>query len=198
MEKEIKKEEVKKEENNDKTNKNSVDAAESKVDDMFDSDDFGEDNEEESSGVVSESVSEDTVLFRGIVPLKKKKQPYIKNGVKKEATVLWVNFTDTINGKTIVYELFMSAPDNNRLLYDIIDGIYGNSKSYNMDIVKKTITRTENSKTIKTVTYSAQVAGKNEHGAEVVCPLVPRLKSKSDRVIFDVLISMLKSKNYIS
>ena len=96
--------------------------------------------------------------------------------------------------KDVVYKFFIEPTSNLSPLFDTLDNIFGDNTRIPF-FIKKTVT-TDRVTNLKTTRYSIFV--EDSVGEDVKFEFPLKCKSASDRAIFDMFISVLKSKNVIS
>ena len=188
MEKEIKKEEVKKEE---KENIEVNEVSDTEFDEMFVVDPFEAERAREESGEEREG---NTVIFK--TPFQVVKHTTRSKTDGKEYSNYRVAWKRPLFGKDVLYELNLIPSDKRKVLYQMLEAMFGTGNKLPLDISKTVSTTTTNGKTTTRTTYSPRVSVVDEKGVEIVCPL--RSAGAADRAVFDVLLALLKDKGIIS
>ena len=185
MEKEIKvKEEVKEEVEAKATVDNDFD-------DMFSVDPFEFEKSREESGEVR---SENVRIFKTSIQVVKHTARSQTDG--NEYSNYKVAWKRSIFGKDVVFELNLTPSEKRKVLYQMLEAMFGNGNKLPLDIVKTVSSRTNNGKTTTTTTYSPRVSVVDDKGVEIVCPLRPA--GTADKAVFEVLLSLLKDKGVVS
>ena len=106
-----------------------------------------------------------------------------------------VGYKIKLNGKDVAQVVSFNPSEKHADIYDLLDGIYGES-----DVSKLYIVRTERTSTVRGVTrttysYSGQVKSVSEDGIEYPCTLIPN--GAGNRMKFGNLITRLKGEGKI-
>lgn len=156
-------------------------------DEMFDVDPFERQKAAEESGVERES---NVTVYKTNIPVKKYTSQSRTDGkMYSNYKVAWKR---PLYGKVVTYELNLIPAEKRKVLYDMLEAMFGEGDRLDLQILK-TESVIDN---VKNTRYSMRVAVVDEAGVEIVCPL--RAAGAGDRAIFEVLLSLLKEKGVVS
>lgn len=160
-------------------------------DDMFSVDPFEFEKAREESG---EERSENVRVFKTSIQLVKHTTVSKTDG--NEYSNYKVAWKRPLFGKDVLYELNLIPSEKRKVLYQMLEAMFGNGNKLPLDIVKMVTTRTNNGKAVTSTTYSTRVSVVDEKGVEIICPLRPA--GTADRAVFEVLLALLKDKGVVS
>lgn len=125
--------------------------------------------------------------------------PIFRNIASKSADRDYYNyalgFYVTINGKKIAQTIYLEPTRKTSDNYDLLDAIFGDSVSHNLEIVKRTTTTYVNNTSKTTVSYGIRVSETDESGVVLACTLNVT-RGNTDK--FNNLIEILKKRGIIS
>ena len=183
-----------KEKMNEKMESSSASAVESAAessavsfDDLKEVDAFDRWRERESN---SERTDSQEILFTGLPINVQRFETTGRDGTKYNS--YGVAFATKIRGEELVQKMYLVPPHNDRMIYDTLAMIFGDSNTHPLEIVKTTMVRNER----ETVSYSMRVSTQDDFGSDIICTLSP--SGRGDRVIFLNLIEIFKKRGLIS
>ena len=106
-----------------------------------------------------------------------------------------VGYKVTLGGKELTQMISLEPIAKRGDIYDLLDGIFGESMSAPMEIVRTSMTSTVNGITKTNYRYAIRVSAKDDTGCDVACALNP---SRGNTDKFNNLISRLKVREIIS
>ena len=101
----------------------------------------------------------------------------------------------TFGGKEIVQMISLEPIAKRADIYDLLDGIFGDSTSVPMEIVRTMITSTVNGVTKTNPRYTIRVSAKDDLGFDITCALNV---SRGNTDKFNNLLARFKAKGIIS
>ena len=99
-----------------------------------------------------------------------------------------------VNGRKLPQKIFLEPSRKVGDTYDLINAIFGEDIKCELEIVRRSMTTTQNGISRTSYTYSPRVSTKDDHGNVLSCGLVPT-RGNTDK--FNNLVNIFKGKGIV-